>query len=430
MREQKFGGAADGVFLRLSVSGQELAAVFLRLEQAQRRGEWVLLQAVQTFDATSGFPDALLHFDWPAGGGVVLASGGSEGERSFCLQPWFNLDRSAAACGQWLKAVGLDPRNLLFLSPLPFHHVSGLMPWWRSRFFGGDYQVLEPALMKQPEALMAACIAMPGWGQKPMVVSLVPTQLKRLIDHAQGVIWLQQMALVWVGGASLPASLAQQARRLNLRLAPCYGATETAAMVAAQTPQEFLAGKPGCGAPLADVQLQLDSDGALMVRTERLALARWRDGAWKPLADADGWWRSGDAASISTGSDACQWLEIRGRIDGAIHSGGETVFPEQLGQRLLDEAKEQLLPLEAVLLLPEESDVWGQRLVGLVRFSEDSYTQRDWLALVQRLSSITAEWFPAERPMAWHHCPELEASAEGKWQRERWQAWLKSQAKD
>jgi len=45
------------------------------------------------------------------------------------------------------------------------------------------------------------------------------------MDHSDGVAWLQQLALVWVGGAGLSVSLAEQARRLGLPLSPCYGST-------------------------------------------------------------------------------------------------------------------------------------------------------------------------------------------------------------
>jgi len=95
---------------------------------------------------------------------------------------------------------------------------------------------------------------------------LVPTQLARLLAHPDGVAFLQQLQLIWIGGAALPAPLAEQARVLQLPLAPCYGSTETAAMVAALPPERFLAGEPGCGDPLMDVELRLATDGALIVQ--------------------------------------------------------------------------------------------------------------------------------------------------------------------
>ena len=198
-------------------------------------------------------------------------------------------------------------------------------------------------------------------------------------------------------------------------------------MVAALPPARFLAGEPGCGDPLVDVELRLAADGALQVRTDRLALGRWsadqagRGDRWEPLRDADGWWRSGDRASFVPG------LQIAGRIDGAIHSGGETVFPEQLEARLMAAIHAASLPVSAVLLLGVEDPEWGQRLVGLVCFAKGPVCGEEWSRLEVRLRAMTACWMPAERPVAWHHCAELEPTAAGKWQRKRWQNWLRSQ---
>ena len=407
----------------LPVPALDPGAVFPELEKAIARGDWVWLQPS---GARAGC-EALAEWDLPSGGGVVIASGGSQGGRSFCLQPWGHLDRSAEACAHWLGGVGLTPAQLLVLNPLPPDHVSGLMPWWRSRAWGSMHQRLDAALMKAPKELWAFSQALPGWGKTQAVVSLVPTQLKRLMEHPDGVVWLQQLALVWVGGAALPVPLANRARTLGVRLAPCYGATETAAMVAAQTPDQFLRGDVGCGAPLVDVELRVARDGALLVRTNRLAVARWREGQWTELADAEGWWRTGDAAVLSTPSKGQMQLEICGRLDGAIHSGGHTVFPEQLGQRLLLEAQEQGLPIEAVFLLPVASPEWGERLVALIRLCEAIAPAAEWPSLESRLRAITAEWMAAERPVAWYSCDPLERSATGKWQRDRWQNWLLSQ---
>ena len=224
-----------------------------------------------------------------------------------------------------------------------------------------------------------------------MVVSLVPTQLHRLLAHPAGVSWLQAFAVVWVGGAALPEAAVDQARSHGVRLAPCYGATETAAMVTAVPPEQFLAGEAGCGAPLADVELKLDSDRALMVRTPRLALARWSERSpdqLQPVSNQEGWWRSGDAASLTPG------LHIRGRIDGAIQSGGETVFPEQQEARLMGWVHQHNLAVESLLLVAEPDPEWGETLVGLVRPFETA----DHALLLKALRAQCSGWPAAEQP--------------------------------
>lgn len=350
------------------------------------------------------------------GPGVVLGSGGSSGRRRWCLQPLTHLQASAAATGIWLEGLGLEPAACLHLNPLPLHHVSGLLPLVRARLWGCDQQRLEPALLRDPAAL-AAAVPLPAG--RPALLSLVPTQLQRLMGVAEGLAWLQQLAVIWVGGAPLPAGLASQARAAGLRLAPCYGATETAAMVSALTPERFLAGAAGCGPALVDVELGLEAGtGAIAVGADRLSPGWLEHGQLRPLPRAaNGFWCSGDGGLL--GPDG---LVVLGRLDGAIHSGGETVFPEVLEGRLLAAAAASRLPLQALLLLAVDDPEWGQRLVALVRPEGGA----DFKRLLAGLVACSQGWPSAERPQRWLRCDQLAATPHGKWQRNRWQLWLAS----
>ena len=376
-------------------------------QQARASGGWLVLAGPGESPPPLPPPELL-----PAGPGLVIGSGGSTGGRRWCLQPWSHLEASAAASGQWLVEQGLEPASCLHLNPLPRHHVSGLMPAVRAERWGCAELRLPPELMRDPRAL-AAAVVLPQ--QQQPLIALVPTQLQRLMAAPEGIAWLRQMAVIWVGGAALPEQLATRARQQRLRLAPCYGATETAAMVCALAPDQFLAGRQGCGAPLADVQLRLDAaSGAVEVRTPRLSPGWLGEHGLVPLpTTAAGWWRSGDAGRLRP-----EGLEINGRLDGAINSGGETVFPEQLEQRLQLAAAQ--LPLEALLLLAEPHPEWGQILVALVR----AQAGVDADTLIAALQKITQTWPAAERPRRWCNCPALATTSSGKWQRGQWLAWL------
>ena len=368
-------------------------------------------------------PDVL---NWPSGPGLVLSTGGSSGGRQLCLHPSSNLDRSAQACGMWLETIGLEPASTLVWNPLPFQHVSGLMPWWRARLWSAAHAWIPPDLIKQPGLLLNQSLRHPGWKRRPMVLSLVPTQLRRLLADPAGRSWLAEMAVIWVGGAALPADLVNQSRDLGIRLAPCYGATETAAMVTAQAPREFLAGQGGCGRSLDGVRLQLNQQGALAVHCDRLAVARLDEaGGLCALSDAKGWWHSADLAELE-GSPTDPQLHLLGRLDGAIQSGGVTVFPAQLERRLLTDARQQGLPLDAVLLLGLANREWGERLVALIRWSSVE-PPSDGFECLRRLVS---NWPAPERPLHWVQCQELERSSAGKWERARWQQWLAAQHSD
>ena len=72
------------------------------------------------------------------------------------------------------------------------------------------------------------------------------------------------------------------------------------------------------------------ASAALEVRTARLSPGWLEAGRLCPFrSDGEGWWRSGDAARLEEGG-----LIVLGRLDGALQSGGESVFPEVLEARL------------------------------------------------------------------------------------------------
>jgi O-succinylbenzoic acid--CoA ligase len=351
-----------------------------------------------------------------------VASGGSSGKPRLCWQPEQHLQRSAEATAQWLTDLGISPKQSVVFNPLPFHHVSGLMPWWRSRQWGTNHVWISPERMKQPADLLHFSEHQPGWHEKAALLSLVPTQLARLIEHHAGCSWLQQFSVIWVGGAALSDELAHRARSLGLRLSPCYGATETTAMVTAMAPEAFLAGENGCGSPLKDVELRQNADGALQVRTSRLAVGCWsadQPNHLIPLTDAAGWWTSGDSAFFEPDQSGTR-LVIQGRLDGAVLSGGEVVFPQRLEQRLWRAAQSHGLPLRAVLIVGIPDPVWGQQLVALVRASEP----KELGELLAVLTKFSVDWSAAEQPKRWLGCDDLDLSAAGKWDRNYWCSWV------
>ncbi len=354
--------------------------------------------------------------------GIVISSGGSIEGPHHCLQPFSHLDQSAIATGQWLKNLGFEPKDCRIFNPLPMHHVSGLMPWWRSKIWEAKHTWLMPSLMRNPIELETSFKSLFHQNNDPLILSLVPTQLQRLINNPAGTRWLKSFDVVWVGGSAISEALALQARRKEIRLAPCYGSTETAAMVTALSPKAFLSGEEGCGHPLEDVELRLNHVGALEIKTQRLALARWKEGSLENLPKNSGWWQSGDLAKL-TQCDCLLRLEILGRLDTAIHSGGETIFPEQLERRLVEFAKKNNLQIQNIMLLTVDNIEWGERLVGLIKW-EAKLTTLEKKQQFKIIESLIKTWLPAERPFTWHDCPSLAVNSVGKWERLRWKKWL------
>lgn len=356
------------------------------------------------------------------GSGVVVGSGGSRGRRRWCLQPLAHLEASAAATGAWLRSQGIEPNRALVVNPLPWHHVSGLMPWLRCECWGAEHRWLPPAQLRGLEDL-----PLPPTASGVALLSLVPTQLHRLLAQPAGVRWLREFLVIWMGGAPLAEAEMMRSRELGLRLAPCYGSTETGSMVAALAPEAFLEGQDGCGLPLPHAELRIalgsgaasgDGFGPVEVRCRSLSPGHLEGGKLRPLElDGGGWWRTGDGGRFDPGG-----LTVLGRLDGAVHCGGETVFPEQVERMLQTLANQQALPLVALLLVAQPDPEWGQRLVALVRGEgplEDG--------LMAALQAMARGLPPTQRPSEWRLCPELEPNSMGKWERQRWQDWLSRQ---
>ena len=347
--------------------------------------------------------------------GVVIGSGGSGGHKRWCLQPWRNLEAAAASSGAWLESIGIEVDRVIVVNPLPKHHMGGLMPEVRAKLWKVPVLDIPTEQLKTPSALLEQLKDQKSFKTRNLVISMVPTQLIRLMADPAGCCWLQQFRLIWLGGARLNEAAAIQARSLNLQLAPCYGATETAGMVSALTPEDFLSGINNCGRALSDVELKISpSSNAVEVRSKRLS-SGWINGAkLQQFTNSNGWWCSGDAGQLTiTG------LEITGRLDWAINSGGATVFPEQVEAALCHSKG-----VAALLLVGLPDPEWGEQLVALVRIKPGA----DQQLVIKELCIAANKLAPAERPKKWFLSPLLETNREGKWERKRWLEW--AQKKD
>jgi O-succinylbenzoic acid--CoA ligase len=268
-------------------------------------------------------------------GWLMVPSGGAGGGLKFARHDGFTL---AAAVEGFRTHFGLDRVNTL--SVLPLHHVSGLMAWMRSALSGGTFM---PASWKEiesgrfPASLPADCC-----------LSLVPTQLQRLAASGPAVAWLRRFRVVFVGGGPAWEGLLDEAARLGIPLSPSYGSTETAAMVAALKPEQFLGGVRGCGSALPHAAIDLE-DGVVRVRGESVFRGYF------PEMSGDRAWVSGDVGSIGPHGS----LFIEGRVDDVIITGGKKVFPSEVEAALRSTGG-----FEDVAVIGVPDAEWGQRVVA------------------------------------------------------------------
>ncbi|MGA1411655.1 MAG: AMP-binding protein, partial [Prochlorotrichaceae cyanobacterium] len=270
-------------FLAATIAAIEVQAPVILGNPQWSLAEWQALRELQLLDPSQGdhlwgleppvsFPPCSQGSRLPAGA-ILIATGGSGGGLRFAHHTWNTL-RAAVE--------GLQRSNLLPEHPLsgccllPLYHVSGFMQFMRSFLTQGElilsssreilaaFRVFDPAIAPHSAELSdlgtekeVAAFLKNRTGAN-YYLSLVPTQLHRFLAELppEGVDWLRRFALIFVGGAALRDDLRDHARSLRLPLAPTYGMTETAGMVATLSPQGFLEGSTSVGRLLPHCQVQ------------------------------------------------------------------------------------------------------------------------------------------------------------------------------
>ena len=149
----------------------------------------------------------------PAGALVVHTSGTTGAPRPVELTR-SNIEANALGSA---VALGLDPAER-WLCPLPLSHVGGLMVLLRS------------ADLRDHRGARAA----PTRWRDVTLASLVPTQLKRLLDA--GPPRRPRLRAILLGGAGASPALLERAPRPGCPVAPTYGLTQACSQVTVAEP--------------------------------------------------------------------------------------------------------------------------------------------------------------------------------------------------
>jgi O-succinylbenzoic acid--CoA ligase len=171
-------------------------------------------------------------------------------------------------------------------------------------------------------------------------LSLVPTQLQRLLEVPTARAWLKGLRTIFIGGGPAWPDLLDRAAEAGLPVALGYGMTETAAMIASQTPEEFAQGDRSSGRvlPHAKVTIGTETDGAGLpadivgtVTIEGASVFR-------------GYFPEQRATTPFT-TDDLGWLDEQGRLhlagrrDAVIITGGKKVQPAEVEAALRNTGK-------------------------------------------------------------------------------------------
>ncbi|MDC3118584.1 AMP-binding protein [Prochlorococcus sp. AH-716-K03] len=332
------------------------------------------------------------------GPAIILNSSGSSGKPKKCIHSLENLNSSAKASGIWLEKQGFKLQNCLIFNTLPLNHISGLMQLFRSKIWNCDHINISPKSIKKTKELLVFTNKIKKENQH-LITSLVPTQLKRLLSEKDGINWLKIFDLIWVGGASISSETSRKCRLEKINLAPCYGSTETAAMVTSLKPKEFLEGIDNVGEILCDINLRISKKGLIQIKSERIGIELIEPYKTKNFKDKNGWWESSDLGEIQELNDSF-YLKFISRIDNAFNSGGEIVFPEVIKLRLSEFISNEKIPVENLMISNIPNKEWGNKIEIIIDFKQET-SKKDIEYSLELLKKFSKNWPKHETPETW-----------------------------
>ena len=353
--------------------GLDVVAASLRDLLAGRRGGFRLVASRAGIEPAGGPDDA------PAD--VVVPTSGSTGEPRGVV-----LSREALIASADLGAAALGPPGA-WLTALPLTGVGGLLTVVRSLRaghvpeawpgIGGAASFTAASFTESATGLLQRT----SWVGQPAYVSLVPTQLHRILQDAGATAAAAAFHRILVGGAPLAGALADRARAAGLRIVATYGASETGGGVVYD------------GLPLPGVGVEI-VDGLVEVSGPTVATG-YLDGP-----------RFGGVVRTH---DRGEWvdgrLQILGRDDQVVKVGGRMVSLSAITRILLDDPR----VLDAVVVAGE-SEEWGAVPQAFVVAAPP--TPAD---LVDSLTALVAwELGPGHRPHTMTVVPDLPVNAAGK----------------
>ena len=248
-----------------------------------------------------------------------------------------------------------------WLLPLPAHHVAGLQILIRSLEAGTEPVVVDTSSGFSPAALAEALRSArrsTGATASRLYVSLVPTQLVRVLQDPQARRALAGADAVLLGGAAADPALLDRARGAGVTVVTTYGMSETGG---------------GCvynGRPLDGVELSIqnpDAEGAGRILISGPVLAEgYLQPADRAPDDAGGGFLKSSGKRVLATSDRGRLrsdgrLEVLGRLDDVIITGGVKVEP-----RTVEEALTGLGMVAEACAVGLPDTQWGSVVVAAV----------------------------------------------------------------
>ena len=276
-------------------------------------------------------------------GSILIPTGGTSSDTlRFAIHRWESLEAQS-----FMVQTFLGDKAINSICCLPLFHVSGLMQVIRAIASNGQILFSQSNELELASKLVAV---------EDFCLSLVPTQLSRLISKRSIFEKMDKFKAIFLGGAPASDSLLKKAKDYSLPIVISYGMTETGGMICAQSKESFLAGNFSSGKPLCGAEIKLktrEGFNLLHLYAKSLFYGYWGNQLFE---------RGEGLISYDYG----HFLEdgkliIEGRTDNFIMSGGEKINPKEIEESLYASGY-----IKSVLVIGKDSKEWGQVLIGII----------------------------------------------------------------
>ena len=286
------------------------------------------------------------------GAQAILWTSGTAGRPRGVAVGYDALRASTEAATERLGLRGDD----VWLASLSPAHIGGLALITRALLLGNALVALGPFNAFRVRAALAGSGPGTMHGIGITHLSVVPTQLLRLLDAFGDAPPPASFRCALVGGSGTPRELLARAHQAGWPIALTYGLTEATSQVAT-APPDLARRKPGTvGAPLRGVELRVADDGEVLVRGRTLA-SGYVGGDPGQFFDRDGWLHTGDLGYLDQDGD----LWVIGRRAERIVSGGVTVDAVEVEEALRSHPD---IADACVVGMPDAE--WGERVAAWI----------------------------------------------------------------
>lgn len=327
---------------------------------------------------------------------VMLFTSGTSGKPKAVPLSFGNL---FAAFNSGKTIFGYSGTDSWYLN-LPLYHIGGFSILARAIYAGSSIILPESNDLDVLENNLKFV--------KPTLLSLVPTQLKRICEN--GIKPNSELRAVLIGGGFSDESILTNASNLDWKIFKVYGSTETSAFVAALHPKEVNAKPNSVGKPLQNVEIKIFDDernyvpvnmsGEIALKTESLFSGYLNNDEATSAAFSNGYYLTGDFGFF----DEDGYLFLEDRRTDLIVSGGENISPNEI-----EHVISQFPNIEEVCVFGLPDKEWGECIAAVVTSKDGNEIKMSGLKIFLR------ENLPSFKlPKTFFQVKELPKSAIGK----------------